>query len=182
MEQAGILLTPTQAARWANRAPKLLDKALARGLGKAAMVVLRIAKEIIYQGHDAGHLNIDKGHLRRSLTYRVHKAGGVYAEVGTNVVYAAIHEFGGTIRPKRAKALAIPVGDMKGSPRDHAGLWLFKRPGRAPLLVDQSFNVQYVLKSSVRIPARPYLRPAMAQGRDEAAGKLVATVEEALRP
>ncbi|KAA5607139.1 hypothetical protein F1188_04355 [Roseospira marina] len=30
---------------------------------------------------------------------------------GTNLVYARIHQLGGTIRPKTAKALAVPVGD-----------------------------------------------------------------------
>jgi len=48
-----------------------------------------------------------------------------------DVIYARIHELGGTIRPVRAKKLAIPQDD--GSVR----------------LVD-----------SVTIPARPYLRPA----------------------
>jgi phage gpG-like protein len=48
-----------------------------------------------------------------------------------DVVYALIHELGGTIVPKTAKALAIPQTD--GSVR---------------------------LVQSVTIPARPYLRPA----------------------
>lgn len=66
----------------------------------------------------------DTGRLRNSITYEL-RPGGV--RVGTNVIYSAIHNFGGTIRPKRAKYLAIPVGD--GSIR---------------------------LKKSVTIPAREY--------------------------
>lgn len=48
-----------------------------------------------------------------------------------DVVYARIHEEGGTIRPKNAKALAVPLPE--------GGI---------------------ALVQSVTIPARPYLRPA----------------------
>ena len=63
-------------------------------------------------GHrDRGQTLTDTGRLRASITRRVR--GGDTVEVGTNVVYAAIHQFGGktgprTIRPKRKKALAWP--------------------------------------------------------------------------
>lgn len=50
-----------------------------------------------------------------------------------DIAYARIHELGGTIRPKTAKALAIPDP---------------KKAGRV------------ILVQSVTIPARPYLRPA----------------------
>ncbi|WJY18679.1 phage virion morphogenesis protein [Alteriqipengyuania flavescens] len=51
----------------------------------------------------------DKGFLRRSLDRR---SGATYAEVGVRPngpqeTYAAIHQFGGTIRPKTKKALAF---------------------------------------------------------------------------
>lgn len=55
------------------------------------------------------------GHLRRSIhVVSQDKTSGVY---GTAVVYAAIQEFGGTIRPKRAKYLRFKVGDR----------WVFAR-------------------------------------------------------
>jgi phage virion morphogenesis protein len=63
--------------------------------------------------------------LRGSIHYRV---GSDTLEQGTNKIYGAIHQLGGTIRAKRAPALAIG------------------RPGGAFALVKQ-----------VRIPARPYL-------------------------
>ncbi|RVQ76117.1 phage virion morphogenesis protein [Sinorhizobium medicae] len=50
-----------------------------------------------------------------------------------DIAYARIHELGGTIRPKVAKALAIP------DPKRAGGV---------------------ILVQSVTIPARPYLRPA----------------------
>jgi phage gpG-like protein len=79
--------------------------------------------------------------------------------IGTNVEYGPIHEFGGTIRAKNGKYLAIPIGSLKGSPVGK-GLHLRKTRGNTLLLVDSAGEAQYVLKQSVTIPARPYLRPA----------------------
>lgn len=44
----------------------------------------------------------DTGHLRDSISRAFDDTSAV---VGTNVIYAGIHQFGGTIRPKKAKAL-----------------------------------------------------------------------------
>lgn len=44
-------------------------------------------------------------HLRRSIRWQLLDSRSV--EVGTNVPYAAIHQFGGTIRPKKGKALSF---------------------------------------------------------------------------
>ncbi len=59
---------------------------------------------------DGGQTLSDTGRLRRSIT---REASATHAAVGTNVEYAAIHQFGGrigphVIRPKKAKALKIP--------------------------------------------------------------------------
>ena len=45
------------------------------------------------------------GHLRKSIRWQLLDSQSVL--VGTNVPYAAIHQFGGTIRPKKGKALAF---------------------------------------------------------------------------
>jgi len=81
-----------------------------------------------------------KGFLASHTTYEVVKRGMMsVARVGNQgVVYAAIHEFGGTIRPKRAKRLVFEV-----------------EPG------------QLVFAESVTIPARPTLRPAMKYAEAE---------------
>lgn len=55
------------------------------------------------------------GFLRESIT---HQLGPGEVVIGTNVVYAAIHQFGGqtpprVIRPKHKKALAFTVGGQK---------------------------------------------------------------------
>lgn len=53
---------------------------------------------------------IDKGRrggLMGSFSYQADEAGVVY---GTNILYAAIHQFGGTIVAKKAKALRFRIG------------------------------------------------------------------------
>ena len=42
----------------------------------------------------------------------VHRFGKDFVEWGTNVLYAAIHQLGGTIRPKTAKRLRFTIGDQ----------------------------------------------------------------------
>ena len=45
-----------------------------------------------------------RGHLSQTLSYNTTQDG---LEFGSNRVYAAIHQFGGTIRPQNAKALNV---------------------------------------------------------------------------
>ena len=71
-----------------------------------------------------GKTLVDTGRLRGSIT---HNATARMVEVGTNVIYAAIHQFGGDIVPKTAKALRFKVG----------GKW--------------------AMTKKVTIPARPFL-------------------------
>jgi phage virion morphogenesis protein len=49
--------------------------------------------------HRVGQPLVDTGRLRDSITYRASNDG---VEVGTNVVYAAIHQFGGMAGRKQA--------------------------------------------------------------------------------
>jgi len=105
------------------------------------------------------------GELSRSIHRELRSATDTkaVAEAGTNLVYGPVQEFGGVIKPKSKKYLAIPVGTYKGSPNIHPDLKFRDASGDTVVMVDGSGNVQYVLKRSVVIPARPYLRPA----RDE---------------
>lgn len=68
----------------------------------------------------------DTGRLMNSIT---HRTGPDYIEIGTSVKYAAIQQFGGTIRPKRGKFL------------------VFKPKGSA----------NPIFAREVTIPARPFL-------------------------
>lgn len=54
-----------------------------------------------------GKTLVDRGHLRGSVT---HRAGGNFVEVGSNVIYAAVQQFGATIRAKAGGKLIFKVG------------------------------------------------------------------------
>lgn len=52
----------------------------------------------------------ESGRLMGSLS---HRASGNTVVVGTNVIYAGIHQFGGTILPKSKRALSFIIGDRR---------------------------------------------------------------------
>lgn len=76
----------------------------------------------------SGQTLVDTARLRDSITYA---ASSRDVTVGSNVIYAAIHQFGGTIRAKTARGLLFTVPGADG---------------------DELVNVM-----SVNLPARPYL-------------------------
>jgi phage gpG-like protein len=78
------------------------------------------------------------------------------------VPYAAIHEFGGVIRAKK-RFLTIPLDPLFQGRRAREFSTLgFVRVRGNLFLVDKLTGVfAYLLKPSVRMPARPYLAPAM---------------------
>lgn len=79
-----------------------------------------------------GNLQVNTGRLRASIIGTTRSVGNSYTGIlGSNVIYSSIHELGGTIKPKAAKHLRFKTSD---------GAWH--------------------TKSSVTIPARPYLSPS----------------------
>lgn len=103
---------------------------------------------------------IDTGRLKRSLTQGrpYSKSGGRRAiDVGTNLVYAAVHEFGHTfpalvIRPKKAQALAFKWANAPANiPAGKGGLHYFKK----------------VTRPQFTIKAQPYLRPAINESKSD---------------
>jgi len=137
-------------------------------------------------------LSVRSGTLRDSITWGYQRDGNTHRGViGSNVVYARIHEEGGTIRPKRAKYLTIPLRHLKwsqGRERYQAKNYsAFTNAGRqrwgaGNLGVAQTFILNrhgrlyimgkvgrgkivplFRLVKQVKIPKRPYLRPALTQ-------------------
>jgi len=133
----------------------------------------------------------DTGFLRLSIAGRspfselsketgtLNRAEPSEAVIGSDLPYAAIHNFGGTIVPVRAKNLAIPATPKArklGSPRKMKGLTFLpsKKPGTTGVLLQMSKKrrkkgekpegtVQYILRKSVNIPVRRFLpKPAEA--------------------
>jgi HK97 gp10 family phage protein len=151
-----------EALAWARGAVEACHRAVEQGLRKSAALVANRAKRTVYGGHPE-HLEGDTGRLRQSITYQVH--GARYAEVGTNVRYAKIHEFGGVIEARDRK-LVIPVGGAQGSPRGKDLRWAPTADGQGRL-VDAGGTTQYLLRDQVTLPARPTFGPALAESQDE---------------
>lgn len=60
--------------------------------------------------HRSGKPLVDKGHLQNSISYRL---VGNAVEIGTNMLYAKLQQFGGVIKPKNKQALFFMLGDKK---------------------------------------------------------------------
>ena len=95
--------------------------------------------------------------LRNSITF---ESTTNSVTVGTNVQYAAIHQFGGVVRAKNGPFLAIPVtpeARKAGSPRNMQGLHVQQTVKGQFVLANDKGVVQYLLRKQVTIPARPFL-------------------------
>jgi len=137
----GIFVTSLVRRRFANSGAPWSWKPPRRG-GKPLM--------------DTGRLRDSIGHLVRSLGRAVQVA------VGTYLIYARIHHYGGVIRPVRARMLFIPL-TAKGRrigprPLGERSTRMVDAKGREKFKPLLKRGVDFVLKLSVRIPARPYLR------------------------
>lgn len=58
---------------------------------------------------EGGQTLVDRGHLRDSIS---HTADAGSVAVGSNLLYARIHQLGGVIKPKHAKYLAFTIGSQ----------------------------------------------------------------------
>lgn len=95
--------------------------------------------------------------LRNSITSA---STSTTASVGTNVLYAAIHQFGGVIRAKKGPFLAIPVTPQArsaGSPTRMPGLHVWQTLKGQFVMGDDKGNVHFLLRRQVSMPARPFL-------------------------
>lgn len=133
---------------------ELKNKGLAgldRGLILAGQLVAQRA---------TGKAPIKTGRLKRSITFGrpFSKPGGRRAiDVGTNVIYAKVMEFGHTfpsmvITPRNASALAFKWPNAPADlPAGKGGLHYFKS----------------VTRPQITIKARPYLRPALEESEKD---------------
>lgn len=112
-----------------KRTGRRMDSQMERSMQKALNIVLRSAKQHLTGGLP---LNVRSGRLRGSVTTRISKksSGSLSGAVGSNVIYAPVHEYGAEIRAKNAEYMTFK----------YKGMW-------------------YRLKE-VTIPKRPWLGPA----------------------
>lgn len=118
----------------------------------------------------------DTGGLRRSIVWdRV--TNGV--EVGSVLRYAALHQDGGTITPKKAKKLAIPATKEARAMSSAFGVRkslenFAKKYGAirfTPGTIQAGGVILFYRRESVDVPARPYL--FMNADREEAVSVIV---------
>lgn len=95
--------------------------------------------------------------LRNSITFAATRDS---VTVGTNVLYAAIHQFGGIIKAKNGPFLAIPItaeARAAGSPRNMPDLHVMQTLKGQFYLANERGVAQYLLRRQITMPARPYL-------------------------
>lgn len=124
-------------------------------------------------------LKVGTGHLRRSIAYKDKSKKGVSSvTVGAGVAgrrapkYAEIHETGlPIITPKKAKALTIPLPGVKGVAANYPDAFLIKSKAGNTLLVEpkgkEGIRPLFVLKKSVKMPARRWLSRSRAEMKPE---------------
>ncbi len=135
--------------RWSIACPKACEKALRQ----AAYLVQNSAQQDFMGGKGRDpthqHLYVQSGTLRRSITQRVEVSqGSISARVGTNLEYAAIHEFGGSINVGTRGQMALRgkfVSTKEAMKKKN-------KPG---------VTMTFLGAHTVNMPERPYLRPAL---------------------
>lgn len=129
-----------------GRYPGVLSLELYKAVERLA---IKLQRSVMAEKLSGQVLKNRTGNLRSSITYKIEKlpGGGAVGIVGTNVKYAGIHEFGGTIPahdvfPKRGRVLAF---DWKGKPAFFT----------------------HVHIPDVKMPERSFLRSALKEMRPE---------------
>jgi phage gpG-like protein len=139
-------------------APAKIQAAVRRAVEESAARVLSAAKAKVSDEV----LHVKTGRLRRSLHYVL---GGTdtapSAAIGTNVEYAAIHEFGGQTKAHVIEALNAKVLSFRNASGDPVFATRVNHPGS-------------------RMPQRSFLRSALAQEASGIKQRIAAAVGGAL--
>jgi len=164
MAKGAVIGTEELLEKFRQLTEEMQGEALVNAVQAGGTVIVNAAKTNIKKQGLIRTRNLSRS-LHQEVVERSNESAAV--AVGTDLDYAAIHEFGGTIQAKSTKYLAIPVGSYTGSPRKYSDLKLRKTAGGNLVMIDAAGIVQYVLKRSVEIPARPYLRPAADENHEK---------------
>ena len=128
-----------------RRAARNVKSDTSKNLLKAAALIQRTARKSFKPGGgrgknpSTGPFTLRKGTQQLSKSILVTKTGsgiGTIVKVGPKVKYGGIHEFGGTITPKRKKFLRFQV------------------------------EGKVIFTKKVTIPARPYMAPSLEKNRE----------------
>jgi len=172
MAETGLFIDKRSAAM-IRKFPEVIAPALAKAMEAGVKRGEQYAKNYVYG--DSG-LTRRSGQLGRSLKGTVNISGGhIQGKLTTDAVHAPTHEHGATIVPKRVQWLTIPTefaktaaGVTRGGARTFSNTF-FLKPGKGrtnPLIMQKQGKEViplFVLKKSVTIPARPFMRPSAMQ-------------------
>ena len=173
-------------------AEKKLGQAIFLGVKDSLLIVKRQAKDNVRTGGSAGL--VQRGsHLLNSITDEGPRRKGtrIIGGVGTNIPYGPTHEFGATIRPKTAKFLTIPLpaaktkaGRSRGGARSFPNTFV-RRSKAGNLILFQKLGSRiiplFVLKKMVKIPKRPWLKPAVTKSVPRIVGAISRRIREVLK-
>lgn len=153
--------------------PQLVYQELVNGFTRLGQRIVATMRTEPFSGSDP--LHVRSGALRRGFDSSAQQSGNtVIMTVSNDTPYARLQEYGGTVVPKTARALAIPlaaaltgagVPKFPGGPRTVPDLVMIQRKGRNPLLVQinlsgkgktrvTSMTPMFVLVPSVYVPPR----------------------------
>lgn len=137
---------------------------------KASIVALRSSSEIVLgralENVSGRILHIRSGTLANRLHYQVFEAAGI-AKVGSPVKYAAIHEYGGTIKHPGGTAYYFIA-------RTGLARWLSNKKAAG-------HNFPRTKAHDIVMPARPWLRPALEDSRADIEKQFATEIDAAIK-
>lgn len=162
---------------------KMIGIDAGKAIGQAMMFAMkrstiRLSDYIAEHKLSGQKLKVRTGNLRRSLqesrAKKVERRGdNVIGTVGTNMEYAAIHEYGGTIRPKKSKYLAVPLkaaltakGVARGGPRDFKDTFFAMSKKGNLIMFGKSMGKiipLFAMKKEIKIPKSPFMKPSLEE-------------------
>lgn len=100
-------------------------------------------------------LNVRTGNLRRNINHRITETGStITGTVGTNVEYARLHEYGGTVK-EHLRTMTMEWG----------------KPMKAPKVIKVA---------AYNMPARSFLRSGLADRRSIIEGRIAAALHQVI--
>lgn len=142
--QLTTLSTKKLADLYAQREERVVP-VMTSAMSRTAIATIADLKTRMRGGNDTNHVR--SGRLRNSMGQETKAEGSLIKTLlgSMGVVYARIQEFGGLIKPKRGKYLAIPLSAAKtkagvaryASPRDIPGLVFLKSKTGNPILAQR---------------------------------------------
>jgi len=158
-----------------TQAPGAVSKAMKDAMQRSLDIIYRRVTDNL----TGRILKVRTGRLRQSIQTAV-EDGGQRGRIGTNVEYGAIHEFGGTTKPHvitaRGKRLRFVSSRFIGPVKLTKKGKLAKKQTAGSVVFASKVN-----HPGSTMPARPFLRPALAESQEEIKALLLAGLTEALK-